>query len=639
MSPMYNMETSQIDLPEIIIAHDNSQSLLLNKANNSDSLAEYKKQLEKFIAQLSEKFTVRQYTFGNKILNNANLTFTETSTNISDVFSMMENNYFNKNVGALIVASDGVYNGGQNPVYTSKNLVYPLYTIALGDTTRYRDAAITKVRTNQLAFLGNQFPVEINISANQLQGQTATIEILHNNTVVFSSQVFVNKHDFGTQLIAYIKADKTGVQKYRINIKPLNGEITLINNTKDIVIDVIDSKQKILILANAPHPDIAAIRNALIQNENFEIDVFMADNFTKMVTDYNVVILCQLPSLTRQITPIISSLLNNNIPTLYVGGMQLAVPLFNNIGTGINIGQFTGMFSEVQAQYNQAFNLFEVAAETQSFFNTVPPLQVPYADYKISGNVNVLFTQKIKGISTSKSLITIQNDNAGIKARTAFIAGEGIWKWRIENYKQEGNFVFFDALVSKLIQFLALKIVKEPFVVQTKKIFSENEAIYFDAQVYNKAYELVTEADVNLLITDSVKRQYAYVFNKGSQSYYLRAGIFPAGDYMYEARTTSGDVTLTKSGKFTVSQLNLETENLIANHQLLNQIAIQNNGKMYYESELDKLAEAILQNNTISPVMYTTNKLIDFVSFKWLFFIILLLLATEWILRKYWGTY
>jgi hypothetical protein len=41
-------------------------------------------------------------------------------------------------------------------------------------------------------------------------------------------------------------------------------------------VEVIDSRLKVLIIANSPHPDLAIFRNALLDQKNYEVEVRMA---------------------------------------------------------------------------------------------------------------------------------------------------------------------------------------------------------------------------------------------------------------------------------------------------------------------------------------------------------------------------
>ena len=162
LSPLLKTSLRNVEKPVIIVAQDNSSSVLINK----DSLfykTTYKKNLEEFIAALREDFDVGVYSFGDKVKDTLNLKFTENSTNISAFFDEMQSRYTNRNVGAVVLASDGIYNKGKNPLYASSYASYPIYTMALGDTTVYRDIFISKINSNNFAYLGNKFPVEIDV--------------------------------------------------------------------------------------------------------------------------------------------------------------------------------------------------------------------------------------------------------------------------------------------------------------------------------------------------------------------------------------------------------------------------------------------------------------------------------------------
>ena len=76
--------------------------------------------------------------------------------------------YANTYVSAYILASDGIFNQGLNPIYKDNYFNAPLYTIQLGDTVEYQDALIKSIINNKITYLGNETPVEIVIEANYL---------------------------------------------------------------------------------------------------------------------------------------------------------------------------------------------------------------------------------------------------------------------------------------------------------------------------------------------------------------------------------------------------------------------------------------------------------------------------------------
>ena len=83
-----------------------------------------------------------------------------------------------------------------------------------------------------------------------------------------SENIRITDNDyFGTKEII-LEATESGVNRYVARLSSLSGEVSTLNNRKDIFIEVLDARQNILILANAPHPDISAYKNILESNKN-----------------------------------------------------------------------------------------------------------------------------------------------------------------------------------------------------------------------------------------------------------------------------------------------------------------------------------------------------------------------------------
>ncbi len=101
----------------------------------------------------------------------------------------------------------------------------------------------------------------------------------------------------------------------------------------------------------------------------------------------------------------------------------------------------------------------------------------------------------------------------------------------------------------------------------------------------------------------------------------------------------NGDEQLSKTGSFTVSPLQVEAIETIADHQLMNLIAEKSGGKMIYPQQLETLKDIIKARKEITSVSYQQKQLKDLINLKWVFFLLFLLLAIEWFLRKRVGTY
>ena len=160
-----------------------------------------------------------------------------------------------------------------------------------------------------------------------------------------------------------------------------------------------------------------------------------------------------------------------------------------------------------------------------------------------------------------------------------------------------------------------------------------------EAEVYNESYELINEPDVNIVITDANNKKFPFAFTKTTNAYRLNAGVFPVGEYSYEARVKVGEKLYTQKGKFSVSALQIELTNTVADHQLLYHLSKNHGGELVYPVNMDKLVEKLQAREDVKSVSYSENKLDDLLNLKWIFFLLLVLLSVEWFLRKRNGAY
>ena len=80
--------------------------------------------------------------------------------------------------------------------------------------------------------------------------------------------------------------------------------------------------------------------------------------------------------------------------------------------------------------------------------------------------------------------------------------------------------------------------------------------------------------------------------------------------------------------------VNIESTDLVANHNLLYKIAKSHDGEMVEKADIGKLADKILAREDIRTVSIYQNRMKDLVGNPWLFLAILALLTAEWIIRK-----
>ena len=635
LGPLLNLVNRKVEKPIIMLAVDNSQSIVSNK-DSAFYRNDFAKQILEFKDKLSNKYEVKFYTLGKDVNEDTKIDFSQKQSDLSKVFSEAENKFSNLNLGAIILASDGIYNEGENPIYTSKNTKAPVFTIALGDTNQQKDALISNVRHNQLVFAGNNFEMQIECKTFNCLNQNSKLKINRNGKTIFEQNLQINSQSYFNNIPVKLEANEEGTQHYSIQISPLSNEISYANNVYDVFINVIKSKQKVLILAQAPHPDVSAMKQSIESNLNYEVSYSLLENFNyDEKSRYDLVILHQLPGARNEGLRLIKSLREKQIPLLFVLGNAAGVnQISNESGELIITGNRTNS-NDVSAIFNKQFALFGLDESNANIIQKFPPLSAPYGNYKVPLDAQVLFYQQIGYVKTQVPLVFFIKSN---RQQTGYFCGEGFWKWRLQNYLLKQNHDIANELMSKIVQLLASKNDNSLFRVSSiKKKFFENEKIELDAELYNESYELINQPDVSLEVKDSKGKLFQYTFSKTEKSYHANLGNMPVGTYTFNAKVTSGNKTYYKNGQFIVAALQAELIETKANHQLLNNIALQSGGQLFYKNQLDALEKAIEQNENIKPVIYKQNEVKELLNLKWIFFVILGLLSLEWFIRKWNG--
>jgi hypothetical protein len=634
LAPLLRMQVTNRQEPVILVFQDNTQSLLITGDEAFDE--EYNQQLADFTSRLSQQYRVSTYAFGEQVRPAESFDFQDRITDMSEIFSTIDALYSNRNIGAVIIAGDGIFTRGQNPLFRSSGQLFPVYTMALGDTVPRRDLLISQLQHNRITYLNNIFPLEVTVEARQAAGARSRLRVFHQGQVVFEQNLVFTSESHIETIPVRIEATETGIKRFRVEIDAIENEISTSNNIREFFIEVIDSRQKVLIMAASPHPDIGAIRQALDQNENYETEVFLAADFTGNVRDFDMVIWHQLPSQQHNTSSHFNAAAQGNMPQLFVLGPLTDLNAFNRLQTGIEINLRTQGFNDSRAEAGSSFTLFQLSPEITGLLPQLPPLSTHFARFNMTPATQVLAWQRISNVVTEFPLIAFAQFS---ERKTGVIAGEGIWRWRLHDFMRNNNHNAFNTLVANMIQFLAVVEDRSLFRVTTNNFLYENEPAVFDAELYNPSYELINTPDVELVITNEEGTSFEYVFARTGNAYRLNAGVFPAGEYRYTARTRLGNEEFTADGRFTVSPLNIEGLQTVANHQLLFQLADNNQGQMFYPNQWDDLLAELNSRNDIRPVLYSQYDFEEVINLRWLFFLILLLLSVEWFIRKFSGSY
>ncbi|KRP13203.1 MAG: hypothetical protein ABR95_13955 [Sphingobacteriales bacterium BACL12 MAG-120813-bin55] len=636
LEPFFRIRSNEEVLPVAVVLQDNSASVAMKLQDT----AAYRLSMEQFKERLSAKYDVQAFTFGDAWESDKAIDFSEGATNMEAALNGTAQLYRYARLGAVILAGDGIFNTGADPEGFTTDWPAPVYSIALGDTTPQKDLRVVRALSNNIVFTGDKFTIRTDIAATLLQNTTAVAAIeradgngkaLQTVNIAVTDNAFTATHDFT------LTAERPGLHRYRVTLRSDATEANTANNSYEVVVEVLDARQKVLLLAKAPHPDIAALRAALEANRNYDLTVSLLEGYTGDAADYSLVILHNLPGISANDRSLQEDLRKAATPVWFITGQTVNTSAFHNMQTLVRIDGGGKSGNEVTASGNKGFSLFIMEEDAMGKIGRFPPLLAPYGEYKVSNAAQTLFFQKIGSVSTAMPLMVYSQPG---NRKMAVTCGENIWRWRLYDYLDNTSHDVFNSWISKTVQYLASKDDSKQFRVQTANaVYNTSEQVMLEAELYNEIYERINTPEATCTITDGEGNAYPYTFTRTGNRYTLNAGLLPEGDYQVNAMVTYNNKQLTDQTAFSIVAIDLETSQTVANHNLLYRLASAAGGSMYYPDQLDSMATALLNSPYATPVLEERIRTRSVLNLGWILFCIVGLLAIEWFLRKWSGGY
>lgn len=639
LTPLLKIFKTETEKPQIIIANDISASV---KASTPEAtLAKVNSDLQLLKDKLSDNYDILEFSFGEDLQFDDQDSTNQQSTNISKPLEYISDAYEDQNLGAIILTTDGIYNEGKNPIYANLQFSAPIYSIALGDTTIRTDILVKNVLHNRIVYLNDKFLIEADIQAYNSAGSKSAVSLFvvknGQQTKLDSKGFSIDSNNFFKSFQFEIEAEQIGNVKYIISVNRVNNEISRSNNSRSVYVDVLDARQKIMVLANAPHPDIKALKSLLTINKNYEVEIAYADNAIPNVKTFDMIIMHNLPSTKNDVTNQIEIINKSKIPTLFIAGESTNLQLFNNVQNVVTINGGNNSMNSVTPVLNTDFSIFTINDQLKSKIESFVPLKSHFGDYKLGDATKVLLSQKIGSVETQFPLVAYADIN---NHKQAVIAGEGIWRWKLIEFLNTSANDVTKELLLKSTQYISQKDDKRQFrAFANKNNYKDNENVLFDAQLYNENYELINQPEANLAIENEDGKTFEYTFSKENNFYFIDAGRFPEGNYKFKAATAFNGKSLTASGKFSIQSIIKEQYDLTAKHDILNQLSNKFGGEIIYPQNISKIDSLIASNEDIKPILYQKAETKPLMELQWLLGIILFLLALEWFIRRYFGGY
>lgn len=635
LGPIIRQVENIFEKPVFVIVQDNSASI----QETTDTLV--LGNLSGQLAALGKSLEGQGYTIANKDLSGTDVEtiyFTYPTSDLQGALRKVSNQYEGQAVAGVVLVSDGIYNTGISPLYSSYN--FPVYTIGVGDTTQRQDIALKNLVYNKIAYQGNKFTLRAEILVKGYPNQNISVSLIQSGKVLERQ----SKNSGEDQLLVIDfnpTAAEQGIQRYDIQVEVKPQERNTRNNRATAFVEVVEGKKKILFVASAPHPDIKAIRAVVERNSNYEFVLHIPgveEAESRMLQPQNIdlTIFHQAPDKRGRTRLLFQQFATSKTSLFLIVGQSTDLNQLAQANMPLRFEQPPRQFDDVMPVINATFASFTLSPEANSIFAGFPPVWVPFGKMGEPASSTILLFQRVGSLTTDKPLLWV---DAPDNHKIAVMLGDGLWQWRLHEFSKEENTEAFDEVIGKLIQFLSTTDDKSKFrSYPVERQFSVSEAVIFESQVYNDIYEPIYGNTIELELTDEAGRKfsYNYITSPGNARYQI--GGLKEGVYRYRSGTQINGKKEEVRGQFLVAAQEVELQNLTADFDVLRKLSANTGGQFYRASEINKLQDELLKKEARS-IIHSEEKYDSLLNLKWVFFLLLALASMEWFLRKFLGSY
>jgi uncharacterized membrane protein len=669
--PALSVATLKPQQNVIAVLVDNSRTMAIADSSGTREAAAGAL-VKSLLPSLANRFQVRLYEFGKepvRIQKNDQLTAAEPATRIGDTLENLLAESSSLPLGAVVLLSDGADNAGGIDLQTISAIRrqrIPIHTIGFGREHPQRDVEITDAIVPARALPQSKLTAEVTLQSYGLSGAKARIGVRDGGKTLASKEI-VLKADGVLQTESLVfDCGAAGPKTLEIGVDPIAGEENALNNKVTRLVNVEKRKPRILYIEGEPRWEFKFIRRALDDYPNIEIasmlrttqnkiyrqgtgEKELEDGFPAKAEElfaYQGLIVGSVEAsyfTATQQTLIHDFVDRRGGGALFLGGraslsdggyqnspLADLMPVVLPGAKGTFHRDFSGQELTSAGVQSIICRLDDDPARNAERWKKMPQL----ANYQEVGDpkpgATTLLNVVPPGHRPSPLLVTEKFGHG----RTALFATGGSWRWKMwTDHADKTQPAFWQ----QLFRYLVTDTPGQVVATTPKAVLADNARVPIRVEVRDKEYKPVTNANV----------QVRFLGPEGASATVqlapqpMEEGVYATqwsaekpGSYVAEIlagrdQEALGNDVLSFRREDGVAE-NFHTSQ---NRELLEKLSQQTGGRYYTPAEASKLSSEI----SYSEAGITTRETRDLWDLPVVFLLLLMIRASEWLLRRKWG--
>lgn len=641
-NPVITFIKSQFIKPSDVFLIDVSESL--NIHNRKDSVINY-------LQNGTSSDNVRYVLFSNGIykefdkLNIDSIKFSEfdnLETNLNTSLNELTSQLNEFNISSVNIISDGIFNKGGNPLFTAKALGVPFNYFLIGDTVQQNDLVLKNIFYNKTAYIESLTPVKAVINTFGYS-RSISVNIYEEDNLLETRNLEVSPAKTEYELEFKLTSASESIRRYKIEIVPLEDEITSKNNATEFFVKFIDNKFRLLVISGAPSSDYAFLREELAKVKNFEITYLTQKSagsyYEKDIPDLSNINCFLLIGFPTEISNI--NLLNdikryselNKASVFFIASRNIDYSRLAILESILPFKtSFTSQNEEVTAiksvsSINQ--NIFN-SPEIFSVINNLPSVFKTASIFLPSANSETFLISS----NNFQPAFLMRRDNVSNSAAFLFY---GFYKWRLNPLNIDAGRIL-NYLISNTIFSISDKEKQKKLILESEKdVYSKYEPVKIKAKInnLNSAEFNGIKPRIELNITKNGTTQKSEMRPVDTENYEAVINLDNDGTYDIKADLYSNSNLIASDEiKILIGENNFEYVTTRSDESVLKELALNTSGvnlKNLSNSERSDLYNN-LQQSSDKKITESLKEALNINPFY--LGIIIFLLCLEWFLRK-----
>ena len=651
--PLMSLVNTTEQAPRVAILLDNSASMALRDASGERAL-----HYRKLLAQLEPVLTaptalLARFDATVHPLNQwhpDSLRLDGGATDIAYALRWVAAESRTTPIGAVLLLSDGIPTAGGSPLQEVAALGKPIIAVLVGDTTPVADLAVHSLLSNEQLLLGSTTPLYATIRASNIPERSVTVELWENSRRLARQQLQLRPEQSEYTLRFDYTPEREGLVRLSIRIAPQPEELNTRNNSATRFVEVVRAQRRILLFAGSPSPDVAFLRRELEQIPGIAISTFVhkqGEEFYEgipseaLLRAADAALLLDFPirSTPEPLLERLAERARQGMPIAWIAGPLLDYAKLRRLEGVLPMSLRLVRQSESTAQllptpFGRSHPIFGNELPS-SAWQEQPPI------FRMDWSVQPKPEAQVLALSSpGAEPMLLLYDLPPL--RSLALLGYGIHRWKLLGFAaaQLQNPSPPDVLTlfaRNLLQWLLLSPQQRLVRIRPgKPFYTAGEPVEFWATVVDPTGAPVDAATVQLLLSSGETRQELLLEPLGGGTYRTQLQLSP-GYYAFQGTATlQGERLGSDRGTVTVGTHELEYRQLHADAALLRALAERSGGALLTASTIQEVPELLKRLPALRPQVFTQRREIALWHSPWLLSLVIVLLSSEWLLRRRW---